>query len=66
MRGMVSSRYIKQTDGTFFITLRETFEKCLILFKIKEDDPAMVGLTTPSTICRTYGAGRHTEKYFED
>ncbi len=34
----------------------ETFEKCSILFKFKEGE----NFNHPSTICRTYGAGRNT------
>jgi len=34
----------------------ETFEKCSILFKFKAGE----NFNHPSTICRTYGAGRHT------
>jgi len=37
-------------------SLVETFEKCSIFFKFKEDED----FNHPSTICRTYGAGRHT------
>jgi hypothetical protein len=34
----------------------ETFEKCSVLSKIKEGE----NFNHPNTICRTYGAGRHT------
>jgi len=34
----------------------ETFEKCSFLFKAKEGE----NFNHPSTICRTYGAGRDT------
>jgi hypothetical protein len=39
-----------------FSAFRETFEKCSISFKFKEDE----NFNHPSTICRTYGAGRNT------
>ena len=39
-----------------FSAYKETFEKCPISFKFKEDE----NFNHPSTICRTYGAGRNT------
>jgi hypothetical protein len=38
------------------LLLRETFAKCSILFKAKAGE----NFNHPSTIFRTYGAGRHT------
>jgi hypothetical protein len=32
--------------------LSETFEKCSILFKVKEGDPALAGLTTQMNMLR--------------
>ena len=43
-----SSSFLKNND--------EAFGKCLILFKVKEGENS----NHPSTICRAYGAGRHT------
>jgi hypothetical protein len=35
---------------------KETFEKCIFLFEFKEGE----NFNHPSTICRSYGAGRNT------
>jgi len=40
----------------YFSRSQETFEKCQFLFKFKKGD----NFNHPSTICRTYGAGRNT------
>jgi hypothetical protein len=40
----------------------ETIEKGTIFLNAKKGE----NFNHPSTICKTYGAGRHTFKYFED
>jgi hypothetical protein len=45
---------LEDTKENTFID--ETFEKYSFMFKFKEDE----NFDHPSTICRTYGAGRNT------